>query len=167
VVLVARRGLPDVNFSESVVVLFAHSRSDGAAGLIVNRRTALQARQRLPDLPNLGAPEPSLFLGGPVGRDTVRVLARTSLPGVGVRVLSDVVLVSTASALETVAAQVNADELRVYGGYAGWGPEQLEREVERGDWFVTRGDSKLIFAPDPATLWRTQIRLLDVVTLQV
>jgi putative transcriptional regulator len=167
VLLVASRRLADPNFAESVVLLFAYSKKDGAAGLIVNRRTTVRARQLLPDLPPFRPPEPFLFLGGPVARDSVRGLVRSPVAGVGVRVLPDVAMVGTSAALEAVADEVTADDLRLYGGYAGWGPQQLEREVERGDWFITRGDSKIIFASDPGAIWRTQIRLLDVITLQV
>ena len=167
VLLVARRNLPDPNFSESVVLLFAYSKKDGAAGLIVNRRTTMRARQVLPDLPVAPGAEPILFSGGPVSRAQVRGLLRSPLPDAGTRVLADVALVGTAAMLDALADGAKEDELRLYAGLSGWSPGQLEREVERGDWHITNGDSKIIFASDPDAVWRRQIRIVDVITVLV
>jgi putative transcriptional regulator len=60
---------------------------------------------------------------------------------------------------------VTADRLRLYSGYAGWSPGQLEREIQRGDWYITAGDSKVIFATDPERVWRRQLELVDVLVL--
>jgi putative transcriptional regulator len=49
-------------------------------------------------------------------------------------------------------------DLRVYAGYAGWAPGQLEAEIGREDWYVLEPDAEAIFRADPATLWRTLLR---------
>ena len=62
--LVARRGLGDGNFGESVVLLFAYATRDGAAGLIINRRSTVPTSRVLPELPTPRGSETMLFLGG-------------------------------------------------------------------------------------------------------
>lgn len=165
--LVARRGLADPNFAESVVLLFAYSANEGAAGLIINRRTSVSAVEILPDMPVARGGEALLFFGGPVVPDGIRGLLRSPLSGTaGLRVLPDVTLVATRAALEDAIAEgATPERLRLYGGYAGWGPGQLEREIVRGDWYLNNGQSKVIFAPNPATVWREQLRLVDVIAV--
>ena len=81
--------------------------------------------------------------------------------------LADVALIGTAVMLDALAEGAKEAELRLYAGLSGWSPGQLEREVELGDWLITRGDSKVIFASDPDGVWRRPIRLVDVITLTV
>jgi putative transcriptional regulator len=72
-------------------------------------------------------------------------------------------LFGSRNALEqAIDAGVTADRLRVYLGYSGWSPGQLEREIARGDWRIVAGDSEIIFSPEPEGIWRRLIRLTDV-----
>jgi putative transcriptional regulator len=165
--LIARRGLGDPNFAESVVLLFAYSADEGAAGLIINRRTPVPTSEVLPDLAPARGRQTFLFFGGPVLPSGIRGLLRTSrADAAGIRVLPDVTLVATPAALEEAVAEgATPERLRIYGGYAGWGPGQLEREIARGDWYLNDGQSKVIFAPDPRMVWRDQLRLVDVIAV--
>ena len=106
----------------------------------------------------------SAFAGGPVTPNEVRGLSRSPLfRNDAYRVLSDLVLFGSRDALEqAIAAGATADRLRVYLGYSGWSPGQLERETARGDWHVMAGDSAMVFSPEPEGVWRRLIRLTDV-----
>jgi putative transcriptional regulator len=119
----------------------------------------------LPDLPMPDGPSPVLFLGGPVAMTEVRALVRSSAPVTGAhRVLKDVVLLTTVEAMEReVEAGALMTRIRLYAGYAGWAPGQLEREVLRGRWLIVDGDGDVVFDPNPDTLWRREIRLADVI----
>jgi putative transcriptional regulator len=165
--LVAARKLADPNFAQSVVLLFAYSPRDGAAGLIVNRRTNVSVRRVVPELVAPRGLEPVVFFGGPVSAPEVRGLLR--LPAFGIearRILPDVALLMSIEAIEQAAeAGATIDRLRLYSGYAGWSPGQLEREFERGDWHLSTGDASLVFAVDPEAVWRRQIQLTDVLAL--
>ncbi|MBI4460630.1 MAG: YqgE/AlgH family protein, partial [Acidobacteria bacterium] len=69
-------------------------------------------------------------------------------------VLSDLYLVSSRAPLEKIlAGGPSASELHVYLGYSGWGYGQLDEEVRLGAWYVLDGSARLIFDPDPASLW--------------
>ena len=56
--------------------------------------------------------------------------------------------------------------MRLYAGYAGWYPGQLEREMLRGDWLLTKADTSLIFSEDPASLWEKLIEQEDMQWVQ-
>jgi putative transcriptional regulator len=162
--LVATRSLPDPNFRETVVLLVAYAPKNGAAGLIINRRTEVPLRRVLPDLPAPRGSGTVAFAGGPVTPDEVKGLSRSPLfRNDGYRVLPDLVLFGSRDALEqAIAAGATADRLRVYLGYSGWNQGQLEREIARGDWHVMVADSEMVFSPEPEGVWRRLIRLTDV-----
>jgi putative transcriptional regulator len=163
--LVAARQIGDPNFREAVIVLIAYDRKRGAAGFIINRRTDVMLRRAVPDLPVPRGAQEMAFSGGPVLPDEARALWRSPLVrGEVPRVLPDTVLLGSRDALQqAIGAGASADRLRVYFGYSGWGPGQLEREIARGDWHVARGDSAVVFSPEPEGVWRQQIRLADVI----
>jgi putative transcriptional regulator len=163
--LVASRAVVDPNFAETVVLLFVYSAAEGAGGLIVNRPSSVPVRRVLPDLPAPGGPDSLLFFGGPVSTSDVRGIWRSPRPVTqAIRVLPDLVVLPTKPALDAVIADgAPIGRLRLYGGYAGWRPGQLEAEVQRGDWYIAPGDSAIIFASEPEAIWRQQIRRLDVV----
>jgi putative transcriptional regulator len=159
--LVAARHLPDPNFTDTVVLLVEYSR-DGAAGLVLNRPSVVPLSRALPGVePPAGAE--TAFVGGPVAQDAVLALSRVpcdACPLVG----RDVYLVNTSEALQDrLAAGADARRLRVYVGYAGWGGGQLEAETRRGSWRVLEADARVVFDPDPETLWRRLIRRTEAV----
>ena len=156
-VLVASKGLTDPNFVSAVVVLF-QVQKDGAAGLIVNRRTDLPLGKLLPSLAQGKTSEVLAFSGGPVAPSNVFALVRTGRPG-SQRVLADLYLVNSREALQDVlAADLRADQLRAYLGYAGWGEGQLDREIAAGAWHVLDGSASVVFDPDPDAVWEKQLQ---------
>ena len=52
----------------------------------------------------------------------------------------------------------NVDEVRIFAGYAGWGPLQLEAEIADGGWFVVDADPSDALSPLPDDLWREVLR---------
>ncbi len=158
-VLVAARGLPDPNFEQTVVLLVDYS-SKGAMGLVVNRRTDVRVARVFPHLKLEQDQASSLFIGGPVTPEGVLGLLQSKVLRKESRaVLPDVQLVSTREPLEELlTSNTGPERFRVYLGYAGWAPGQLDRETALGSWHVFTSDSALIFDADPDTLWDRQIR---------
>jgi putative transcriptional regulator len=157
--LVAVRGLPDPNFAETVILLADHS-GEGTMGLVINRRTDVPLARAFPDLKPGRGPSSVLYSGGPVATDAVVGLerSRAATPD-GRQVLADVRIVASREALQAlISSGAGPDRFRVYVGYAGWGPGQLERETLHGSWHVFRADTTVVFDPDPETLWQRQIR---------
>jgi putative transcriptional regulator len=78
----------------------------------------------------------------------------TTQPKGAIEVLDGVYLSMSQELLrELLARDKPVEGLRVYAGYAGWAPGQLEFEISRGDWHLAQADAQTIFAQDPELLW--------------
>jgi putative transcriptional regulator len=148
--LIATDQIRGTIFHHSVVFLISYSGS-GALGVIVNRPTEITLNDVVQ-----GAREGSgtLYVGGPVEPSSVIVLVRAQdAPERTVHVADDVFMTVDPETLIERTAQ-GADGLRVYAGYAGWGPGQLDGEIARGDWIVAGAPTSSIFDGSPAELWK-------------
>src|SRR5579871_2384077 len=127
--LVVPRQSPDPRFAESVVLLVRYA-EDGTVGLMINRQTTLPASEVLRDLKGSSNYSQPLYAGGPVQVELVQALQQ-SRAGThdGVHVFGNVYLVSNKAELEKgLAAGKGSKDLRIYLGYCGWSPGQLENE---------------------------------------
>ncbi|MGH9138416.1 MAG: YqgE/AlgH family protein [Acidimicrobiales bacterium] len=152
--LVATPLLGDPNFERAVILVLEHN-DDGALGVVLNRPTDVELLEPLPGW-NRFAGEPGVvFLGGPVSRNAVIALARAGdeLPtGTWEPVLDRLGVLDLTTDPDTLGDEL--DTLRVFAGYAGWGPEQLEAEIDEGAWYVVDADPGDAFTHDPQRLWR-------------
>jgi putative transcriptional regulator len=154
VFLYASPSLGDPNFAETVVLLVDHG-SGGSLGVIVNRPTRVGVREAVKELAETPGLDLRVYRGGPVQPDRVVALVR-SLRALGdaKRVLNDVQFSTQPRQWREVAQHPEAESrLRVYAGYAGWGPGQLDREMSIGSWVVARADARSIFSSEPSALW--------------
>ena len=161
--LVAERDLKDPNFSETVVLLTEYG-DDGAMGVIVNWPTAAPAAELMPQVDGIAERTDTVYVGGPVARQVMFMLLRSDrdLPQAE-RIFGDVHLSSSRDLLQRVISrEVEVADLRLYSGYAGWSPGQLEMELAAGGWRVVPGDAELVFAADPDSVWQKLIRRGDV-----
>ena len=144
--LVVPRDAPDPRFAESVVLL-VHYGDDGAVGLMINRSTKLPVSRVLPELKGASKDSDPVYVGGPVTIEAVMALLQSRTePHPGTHVVGDVYVVSTRPDLEAAFAAVMVpSKLRVFLGYCGWSPGQLEKEVARGGWYIFDGSEQLIF----------------------
>jgi putative transcriptional regulator len=144
--LVARAVLKDPNFACTVVLVLNHD-ADGALGLVVNR--ALEVKD---------VPFP-VFGGGPCQAPGFFMLhghpewAKTD-PGVKKEVAPGV-FVGDESCAERASAKSLEEglRLRIFRGYAGWGPGQLESELAGGAWGVVPASGELLFDTPVEELW--------------
>ncbi len=149
--LISSGGLFDPNFRHTVVLLGEHDAS-GAVGVVLNRRIETTVADAVPLLAELVPPDETLFEGGPVAPDQVALLAEVARPGVlDVPVLGSVGFLTgdVPDALRPAVLRA-----RVFLGHAGWGPGQLEAELEQGSWIVEPATPDDAFTPAPASLWR-------------
>ncbi|RMF83878.1 MAG: hypothetical protein D6739_06695 [Nitrospirae bacterium] len=167
--LVASRDLADPNFRHTVVLLVAYG-GDGALGLVVNRPTRIPFSEAIPEIDALKRLGATLYLGGPVARYRVALLVRSPRPlpeGEGRRVFDSVYYTTRLKTLLALARKPRPEvTLHAYAGHAGWAPGQLESEILRGGWFVTRADAALLFDRPAAELWPTLIERVDPRLLQ-
>ncbi len=152
--LVATPPLVDGNFDRAVVLLLEHG-DDGALGVILNRPTESEVADTLEPWAPYAAVPPVLFHGGPVEPG-----ALIGLACMGDNVVTDA-WAPVVGQLGTVDLRRIPNEidppvtlLRLFLGYAGWGPGQLEGELDVGAWIVADADPDDVFAAAPATLWR-------------
>lgn len=153
--LVATPALTDPNFNRTVVLILEHGGDGGALGIVLNRPTATPIVDAIPDWAMLATAPAVLYVGGPVGIGTIIALAssRTDDPPLGTEPVSDhLVAVDLATDPESLAPAVSA--LRVWTGYAGWAPGQLEEEVAQEAWFVLDASDSDVTTGEPNDLWR-------------
>jgi putative transcriptional regulator len=157
--LVAAEALGDGNFAETLVLLLEYG-SEGATGLVVNDRTEIPLSRVFGNLA-LGSGEAApVYLGGPVSVSSVLALVRSPLAPPGTQhVVGDVHLIADREVLTArLVSGTDPASFRVYLGYAGWAPGQLDRETEAGAWHVFDADPEVVFDADPATAWQRLIR---------
>lgn len=158
--LVATPPLGDPNFDRTVVFVLEHH-DDGAVGVVINRPSIEALDEPLDRWIDLQAVPSSVFNGGPVEENALIALARTREPLAESDEYLSPITETIASADLTadpalVAAEVHG--VRVFRGYAGWGPGQLEGEIDAGAWIVLDSEPGDVFSPEPDELWRTVLR---------
>jgi putative transcriptional regulator len=161
--LVAQRKLRDPNFIETVVLLLHYS-EDGAMGLVVNRQTKISLSELFPDVKAKKPLSDPVYAGGPVQRTAGMALLRSSTePSDSRHLFANVYLITDKKLLEkSLAAGKASSTFRVYLGYCGWAPDQLEGEIEAGAWHVFPGDAGQVFDPEPDALWERLIRKTEL-----
>jgi putative transcriptional regulator len=153
--LVASHRLADPNFSETVVLLLAYEPTGGAIGIVTNRPTPVRLGSVLRDVEELRERPDPVYLGGPVAGNQLLLLVRAAQQPESSEAIFEGVYVcgSSAALRKALSTPGKGNRVRGYAGYAGWGPGQLEREVARGDWYVTGADAKVIFEMKASAIW--------------
>jgi len=150
--LVAMPILDDPAFARSVVLLIDHD-EDGALGVVLNRASEVPVTEATDTLIDL-IPAPSvLFGGGPVEPNALVAIGR-AIDGLGpteTTFVDGLRLVDLDQ--DPVLAGVELSQVRLFAGYAGWAPGQLEHEVWHGAWLVVDAEPSDVFTARPETLW--------------
>jgi putative transcriptional regulator len=150
------------SFFHRSVVLICHHDPEGALGLILNRQTDNKVGQALvANLPDLVKQQP-LFIGGPVQQQSLSFLHSDDfLPGANV--MTNLNLGHSIDALMDVGESFSSTQkIKLFAGYAGWSPGQLDNEMSRHDWLVHPATLDLVFIPKPEQLWKTIMRQKDM-----
>lgn len=163
ILLIADAALTGSNFSRTVV-LVTRTPSGETIGVILNRRITPDAGG--PALPE-SAKVRDLYFGGPLaprGLLAVGVVRADAVPPTGaLEVLPAVHLVVGAANVRNFIEASEAGRIRVFAGYSGWAPGQLENEIARGAWRVVPAEEAQLFDQAPESLWeRLSARLRAV-----
>jgi len=148
--LISSGGLYDPNFRHTVVLVGEHN-ADGALGIVLNRALNVTVEQILPPLSTLVPQGEALFQGGPVQPENPVLLAELVRPE-----LADILVFESVGFLvgEVPAdIQPNILRARVFAGYSGWGPGQLETEMDVDTWIVEPARVDDVFTNAPDLLW--------------
>lgn len=151
--LVAKPGLPDPNFRETVV-LVTRGAEGNTVGVILNRPTDQRVRDIAPRFPGGANVKEPVYAGGPVLRQVLVALYESDTPpaAASFEVLPHVYLTLHPKNIDAVLA-APPPKLRIYAGFSGWAPQQLEAELDSGSWYLLRATEALIFRRDTSTLW--------------
>ena len=156
--LIAKPSILDPNFSQTVV-LVTRTPDAQTVGVILNRPTSLTADEVLPpELPS-GNYHDQIYFGGPVLRQVVVALFRSERPppAPAFHVLKDVYLSMHPKNIRMLLASEHR-RYRLYLGFSGWAPGQLQDELEADGWYVLPAEEEMLFRPDTTGLWQ---ELLD------
>lgn len=152
--LLATPPLTDPNFDRSVVLLLEHS-DEGAVGVVLNRPSSTSLAEALPDWHLVAAPPAVVYIGGPVAPEALIGLAQ------GADTASDAEsftpLLGTTGTVDLgrdPRLSPGLEFVRVFAGYAGWAPGQLEGELGARAWIIADLASEDPFTRDPGELWR-------------
>lgn len=162
--LVATPLLGDPNFRRTVILIVEDEPEEGTLGVVLNRPTEVQVGQVLESWTDLVTGPSVVFRGGPVSPNSALALAlaRGDDEPLGWRSLEGSDLTSRIGLVDLEAPpELLADgiaSLRVFAGYAGWGPGQLQAEIEEGAWYVLAGEPADVFLAEPERLWPEVLR---------
>jgi putative transcriptional regulator len=151
--LIAAPVLLDPNFHRTIVLVVDHD-EDGALGVVLNRPGEVDAGAAVPELDEVVTSGDLVFEGGPVRPEAVIALAEYSddASPESARIVGSVGVLASGEDLLQIARRVV--RARVFLGYAGWGPGQLEDELSDEAWYTEAARAGDVFDGDPATLWR-------------
>lgn len=150
--LIASMDLTNDFFAKAVVLVLEHSDADGATGIALNKPSDVLLNEIWPELAKeqFGRSDELMNIGGPCDGPVIALhscndYAETRLlPGVSMAVKSNNLL--------HLVARTDSN-VRMFTGYSGWVPGQLENEIKEGAWYATEASSSLVFC-DQAELWR-------------
>ena len=151
--LVATPALTEPTFARTVILLLEHASTEGALGVVVNRPTSAPLGDVVPAVEALATEPRVLFDGGPVSPTTaigLGAVVNGAEPDGWSLVVPPLVTVDLDHDPALLGASLRA--LRVFAGYAGWSPGQLEGEIAEGSWYVVDALPDDPFAPDPGRL---------------
>ena len=154
IVLVAKPGLLDPNFRETVV-LVTRTVDAQMVGVILNRPTDIRLAELWSDGGSTESYKDRVFFGGPVMRRTIIALYRAAapLPAPAFPLFGNVYLSMHPGNIAPLLGGAG-ETYRLFAGFSGWAPRQLENEIAAGGWFVLPAREEWLFRADPSSLWR-------------
>ena len=157
--LVASEAMRDPRFKEAVILVTPHHRGE-VVGVVVNKPTETTVSTLFPQSELNDEHSRQLYFGGPLSKQSLLFLINSKKqPEASLRIFDDVFLSADSNVLQQVLRHPRPFAgLRVFSGYAGWKPGQLEAEVKKGYWLLREADTEILFNTEPGLIWR---KLLD------
>ncbi|UCF66579.1 MAG: YqgE/AlgH family protein [Acidobacteriota bacterium] len=157
--VVAMPQLLDPNFRRTVVLLLRASEA-GSFGLVINRPSSISMDRfcEEQELPYEGPAETPVMIGGPVEADSHLLVLHGDEPVFEtgsdreLEIAEGIRLITARDGLARLASR-RTERMRCYIGYAGWGPGQIENELEEGAWVPLAADAKLVFDQPAEDVW--------------
>lgn len=151
--LIATPVIADGTFEQSVIFMLHHD-PVGALGVIINEPSGLSVAGLLPRWEDLASPPAKIFVGGPVEANGFIGVGRCrgGAPEGAVTVPdSDLATIDLDG--DPALAGAGIDRLRIFRGYSGWAPHQLDSELSAGAWFTVDAMADDMWSATPETLY--------------
>jgi len=156
--LIATPKLADPNFFRAVILMIQHD-SDSALGVVLNRPLEMTVKQACEELETDCAVESTLFQGGPC-QGPLLVL-HTEQDEADGEIVPGLFYTTEREKVERLLEAEEDPAMKFVVGYSGWGPGQLEAELEEGSWLLAQPDAEAIFGNNEA-VW---MKLKNLITL--
>lgn len=164
--LIAMPAMGDPRFAQSVIYLCAHT-EEGAMGLVLNRPLAKPSFDELLRQLEIAPVPPArrirLCAGGPVDNARGFVLHTADWTGEGsLRVNERLALTASLDVLAAIAGGGGPRQGLLALGYAGWGPGQLDAEIQQNAWLTVAADERVVFDERTDSKWREALASLHI-----
>jgi putative transcriptional regulator len=165
--LIAMPGMGDFRFERAVIFVCAHS-AEGAMGLIINKPAPelsfadLLSQLKIPATIDLGSTR--VHFGGPVehGRGFVLHSADYAVEESSLHVNNGFSMTATVDILQDMAKGAGPKRALLALGYSGWGPGQLESEIQANGWITAPAEDELVFGLDDPEKWSAALRSISI-----
>ena len=151
--LISEPFLPDPNFERTVVLLCEHN-EEGSFGFVLNKPSILKVNEIMEDIAAL---QNVVYVGGPVQQDTLHFIHRNAVLENAVEIVEKIYWGGAFEGLMLLCEthQITENDIRFFLGYSGWGPGQLESELDQDSWIVCDYvTDQLLFDTGPEIMWR-------------
>jgi putative transcriptional regulator len=159
ILLISDPFLKDPNFMRTVVFLCEHQ-EQGSFGFVLNRKYENTLDELIPELEGIKIP---VYYGGPVQTDTIHFLHQypDEIPG-GVEVIKGVYWGGDFELLVDMIKKnsLDADKIRFFIGYSGWGVGQLNDELNEKSWLTVKAVRKIVFHKNHEEIWKDSLKQL-------
>ncbi len=164
--LIAMPQMQDPRFARSVILMCAHN-EEGAMGLVVNKLleqlTVSELMKQLGIAAEGMTGNPHIHFGGPVESGRGFVLHSPDYLESGTLVIADsLALTATLDILRAIGRGAGPRRSILALGYAGWGPGQLDAEIQANGWLTVAPDEDIVFGPGLADKWQQALAKLGV-----
>lgn len=157
--LIAQPFLNDSVFTRSVILLCEHS-TEGSLGFVLNKTTDMHLGDLLPEIYD---DELEVCQGGPVQLDTLHILHRLPELLGGTELTDNIYWGGSFDELQQqilMNKKPDNNQLKLFLGYSGWSPGQLENELKEGSWLITEPTSELLFNVNSDNIWEAAVNTL-------
>lgn len=148
----------DKNFKRSVVLLTEHNNTDGTLGFVLNQESNMLLKDIVSECDQIDFP---VFIGGPVAMDTLHFIHNCfDRLNSGIQIGKEVYWGGNFETLIVLlkAGQIMPNELKLFVGYSGWSPHQLEDELAQNSWLVSNQYApEMVFEQEEEKLWKDAI----------
>ncbi len=164
--LIALPNLHDPNFSRTVTYICEHN-EHGSMGIIINRSASMQLSDILEHM-ELSSPVPAtaslpILAGGPVQEDRGFLLHHPAkLWASSLQISADIAITTSLDLLEALAQNEGPEEVLIALGYAGWGPGQLEKELQEDSWLFGPASREILFHTPLEQRWQAAAALAGI-----